>query len=524
MRPRNYKRSAFLEIIIVIAIIALVNLLSLRFFARADLTDDKLFSVSESTKDVLRSLDDIVNIKVYFSKTLPPYLTTLTRQVKDVLGEYTAYAGGNLIVDFEDPAVDPETEQRVRSLGIPPVQLNIIQKDKAEVMNAYLGIAVLFEDRHEVIPVVQSTSNLEYELTSAIVKVASEEQKTVGFLSGHGEPDIDKDYEAVKRSLETQYTVKRVLTADGQMVPDDINTLIVAGPAQLGDWDRFAIDQFVMRGGRVLFLVDRLTIPEGTLLATKTDTGVDSLLEHYGAMVKPDLVVDRSAGSATFSAGFFRYTVPYPLWPMIVEGGFSKESPITNRLERAVLPWTSSIEITAEGDEAPEVVVLAKSSPESWTEERQFDLNPQRKFAPATQVGPRDLAVLLDGTFTSFFAGRPAPEAAENGEPWNGVKLDKSPETQIILIGNSRFIGSNFLAQYPENRTFFLNAVDWLTLGDSLIGIRSRGVTTRPLKQIGDSAKASIRFASTFGIPILLIIWGLARRYVRSSRRRENRW
>ena len=276
MRPRNYRSSAFLEIIIVIAIIALVNLLSLRFFARADLTDDKLFSVSESTKDVVRDLDDIVNIKVYFSQDLPPYLTTLTRQVRDLLDEYRAYAGGNLIVDFEDPSVDPETEQRVRSLGVPPVQLNIIEKDKAEVMNAYLGIAILFEDRHEVIPVVQGTSSLEYELTSAIVKVASEDEKTVGFLSGHGEPDIDQDYETVKFSLEKQYTVKRVPTAEGQMVPDDVNTLVVAGATQLGDWDRFAIDQFVMRGGRVFFLVERMTIPEGTLLATRAETGTPS--------------------------------------------------------------------------------------------------------------------------------------------------------------------------------------------------------------------------------------------------------
>ncbi|MFH1314452.1 MAG: GldG family protein [Candidatus Eisenbacteria bacterium] len=523
MRSKNYRSSALFEIIMVIAIVALVNLLSLRFFTRADLTDGKLFSVSESTRDVVGDLDDIVNIKVYFSQKLPPYLTTLTRQVRDVLDEYRAYAGGNLIVDFEDPAADPETEQRVRSLGIPPVQLNIIEKDKAEILNAYLGIAILFEDRHEVIPVVQNAANLEYELTSAIVKVTSKEQKTVGFLTGHGEPDIDAGYEAARRSLEKQYAVKRVPTADGRMVPDDINTLIVAGAVQLGAWDRFAIDQFVMRGGRVFFLVDKMTVPEGTLTATPVETGLDSLLAHYGLVLRPDLVIDRSAGSATFSAGFFRYTLPYPLWPMIVRSGFSEESPITNQLERAVLPWTSSIEITAVGDGAPEAVVLARSSPESWTEERQFDLNPQRNFMPLTEVAPRNLAVLLRGRFSSFFAGRPVPTAG-TGEPWDGIRLDTSPETQIILVGNSRFVANDFLGQYPENRTFFLNAVDWLTLGDSLIGIRSRGVTTRPLKQIGERSKATIRFASTFGIPTVLIIWGLIRRYFRSSRRRENRW
>jgi ABC-type uncharacterized transport system involved in gliding motility auxiliary subunit len=129
------------------------------------------------------------------------------------------------------------------------------------------------------------------------------------------------------------------------------------------------------------------------------------------------------------------------------------------------------------------------------------------------------MAVLLGGSFQSYFSGMPAPEPGDTVEPWVGTKLDASPETRIIVIGSSRFIQSDYLSQYPENGTFFLNAVDWLTLGESLIGIRSRVVTARPLKEIGEGAKSSVRFASTFGIPIILIVWGLVRRYMRTSRR-----
>jgi ABC-2 type transport system permease protein len=520
MKQKSRGGSMLVEAIIVIAIIVLVNLISLRFFSRADLTDGNLFSISNSTKEVVRGLDDVVNIKVYFSKELPPYLTTLTREVRDILGEYRAYAGGNLIVDFEDPAGDPETEQRVRSLGIPPVQLNIIEQDKAEVMNAYLGIAVLFEDRKEVIPVVQGPGNLEYDLTSAILKVASSDQKTVGFLTGHGEPDLDEAYESIKRSLEKQYVVKRVETAGGQMVPPDVNTLVIAGPKQVAGWDLFAIDQFVMRGGRLLLLLDQLEIPEGTLIATKAPTGLDSLLASYGITVRQDLVVDRNAGTATFSAGFFRYTLPYPLWPMVGKSGFNDKAPITNQLERAIFPWTSSIEVDTTAGDGLEAVVLARSSAQSWTEEARFDLNPQRNFMPLTTVGPRNLAVLVSGRFASYFAGREVP-LVEGAEPWQGQRLDAGAETQIFVVGNSKFARSDFLGQYPENHTFFMNAADWLTLGDSLIGIRSRVVTSRPLRQIGEQSKATVRFATTFGIPILLIVWGLIRRYVRSSRRRD---
>ena len=507
------------EILIVVAIIILANLISLSLFGRIDLSEGNIYSISESTKTVLRDLDDIVNIKVYFSDKLPPYLTTLTREVGDMIDEYRAYAGADLVVDFEDPAADPETEQRVRSLGIPPVQLNIIEKDKAEVMNAYLGIAILFEDRKEVIPVVQGASYLEYELTSAILKVTTRDPKTVGMLTGDRSLTGDP-YEAVRRAMQKQYGVMTVSVSGGEMIPPEVNTLVVARPLGLGEWETFALDQFLMRGGRLLFLVDGTTIPDdGPLVAVPAQTGVDSLLAHYGLSVNADLVFDRKCGNATFSTGFFRYTVPYMLWPMVTREGFNDDSPVTNQLERVVFPWVSSIDFTKNPETFGEVEVLARSSEHSWTEKERLDLNPQREFRPTTPMGPRNLALLLGGRFTSFFAGLPAPGAGDTSAAWVGDRLDESLETRIVVIGSSRFIESDYLSQYPENGTFFLNAVDWLTLGESLIGIRSRVVTARPLDEVGEGAKSSIRFASTFAIPIVLIVWGLLRRYMRSARR-----
>jgi gliding-associated putative ABC transporter substrate-binding component GldG len=518
MKVRQHHSNVALEIVIVVAIIVFANLLSLRFFARADLTEGRLYSISSSTKEVLRNLDDVVNIKVYFSKQLPPYLATLTREVRDILDEYGAYAGSELVVDFEDPADDPEVEQRVRMLGIPQVQLNIIEKDKAEVMNGYLGMAILFADRSEVIPVVQSPRNLEYDLTSAILKVTASEDLSVGFLLPEGGPGLDGGYDLVKEALERQYRVETVNTSGGAAVPDGINTLVVGSPRAMTPWDNFAIDQFIMRGGKALFLIEMLEVPEGSLSAVKVDTGLDSLLAHYGITVNADMVVDRSCGSATFSTGFIRYTLPYMLWPLVQKSGFDQDSPITNQLELAVFPWTSSLEVEAGEEGAVDVTVLARSSATSWTEEGRFDLNPRRNFAPVPPVEPRDLAVVASGSFESYFASRPVPAPEGGGPGWEGQRALRSPETQIVVVGNSRFIETDFMRQYPENQIFFLNVIDWLTLGDSLIGIRSRAVTTRPLKEIGEQAKSVTRFASTFGVPLLLIIWGLLRRHMRRNR------
>lgn len=506
------------EIILVLIVAVVINLISLGLFARADLTEKKIFSISDSTKKVLRDLDDVINIRVYFSKKLPPYLATLTRQVRDMLDEYKAYGGKNIIVSFVDPAEHPDIQNRIHSLGIPPVQLNVIEKDKAQVINAYLGIAVLYEDRAEVIPVVQKVGNLEYRLTSAIVKVSSSEKTAIGFLSGHDEPDIYKEYDYARKMLEEQYEVRKVLTSEGDLVPNDIATLVVASPGKCSEWDLFAIDQFLMRGGKILFLINGVNVPEGYLYAVKAGGVLDSLLASYGVKLNKDLVMDESCGLATFSAGYFRYTVPYPLWPLIEKSGFSAESPITKELESLVLPWTSSVD-TIGIDDGFEVTVLARSSKWSRSDARNLDLNPQRDYRIRQEAKPVALAMHIRGSFKSYFTDREVPQV--EGRHFEVNKIDISPETEIVVIGNSRFLEDGFLGQFPENRVFFLNLVDWLTIGDRLIGIRSRDVTFRPIKSISEKSKRVVKFAPTIGVPGAFVLLGLLRNRIRDVRNRD---
>jgi ABC-type uncharacterized transport system involved in gliding motility auxiliary subunit len=352
------------------------------------------------------------------------------------------------------------------------------------------------------------------------LKVTSKETKTVAFSAGHGEPLLGENYEAIGKALQQEFKVTTAATAGGKLIPPTVNTLVVAGPNKIDDWDAFAIDQFIMHGGRVLFMMNKIEIAQGTLQASPVATKLDSLLAHYGAALRSDLVVDRSCGTASFSTGYFTFSMPYQLWPLVGESGFDKDSPITNQLKRAVFPWTSSIDLAGAAEKGIQATALAKSSPQSWVQDRQFNLDPQQDFKPMTDKAPRDLAVLLAGRFTSYFSGLPVPTPAGATAPPAVDRADTSPETQIIVMGNARFVDGPFLGQYPENRAFFLNAVDWLTLGESLIGIRSRLVATRPLKEIGEKSKASVRVASTLGVPLALIAWGLGRRYIKARRRR----
>ena len=170
-RRFQYGANSIIIVLIVLGILAVVNFLSTRHFKRVDLTEGKDFTISDSTRKVLGELDDIVNIEAYFSGNLPEYVAGLERQVKDIFDEYEAYAHGNLSVKFTDPMSDPALEQKMRFVGIPPVQVNIVEKDKSEVVNIYFGLAITYEDRKEVIPVIQNVMTLEYDLTSAIVKI-----------------------------------------------------------------------------------------------------------------------------------------------------------------------------------------------------------------------------------------------------------------------------------------------------------------------------------------------------------------
>ncbi|MFV1950960.1 MAG: GldG family protein, partial [Nitrospinota bacterium] len=471
-------------------------------------------------------LDDIVNIKVYFSKGLPSHLANLEKQIKDLLSEYKAYAGSSLIIDYVDPSENPQLERKVQMMGIPQIQLNVIEKDRAQVRNAYMGIAVLYEDKKEVLPLVQNIVNLEYDLTSAIKKVTSEEVETIGFLYGTNE--LENKYSTIITELEKRYKVTKVDISNGKEIGDDIDTLVLVSPRDMKEREIYEIDQFVMRGGRLTLLIDTVKRETDRLAASILHNNMDDMLAHYGIKINKNLVLDSSSEMATFYKGFMRFTLPYSFWPKISKQGFLKDHPIVNRLGAIVLPWTASVEILKEKTGDLKVTELVKSSDQSWTQRGYFDISPRQKFnVEQEEMKSYTLAAILSGKFKSFYAGKdiPAPESDDNSNdnkiisPDKGERINESKDTHILVIGNSGFIADEFIRQSSGNFTFFMNSIDWLTVGDELIGIRSRRVTDRPLKEISEHKKAYIKFVDIFGMSAVLICIGLIRFYLRKRDR-----
>jgi len=515
--------NSFLLAGIVLAILVAINLVARNRFVRIDMTENDQYTLSESTKKILGGLDDVVNVKVYFSRDLPTYLVTLTQQVRDMLDEYQAYGEKNLLVEWEDPADDPETEQRCRVLGIHQVQLQIFEKDKAQVANAYLGIAILYEDRHEVIPIVQGAENLEYDLTAAILKVFRKEEKAVGVLvdpSGAG-PTLEKGLSRAKELLEKQYEVLPVDLTGGEPVPERVQTLLIAQPEDLSERTVFEIDQLVMRGGKLLLFHDPLTIPEGSIRAFPRRSGLRSLLGHYGLDVGDNVVLDlRSNANASFNQGIVMFSMPYPYWVKILPENVNHENPAVSKLSGIVLPWTSTVAAGTVPDSVT-VDTLLLSSRFAWTKTGSYDLNPQQRFldAPREPVERLPLAAVASGIFPSFFAGKEIPpvggDAGEGTdekpvEPARTI-LEKSPPTEVVVVGSGNLLSDDMIGQFPGNTVLLQNTVDWLTFGEDLIAIRSRAAVDRPLREVSERWKGIARFLATFGVPLLVVLAGLMR-------------
>lgn len=514
------KTTPIANALIVLVILTSISFLSYRVFFRADLTENKEYTLSQATKNILAQLDDVVNVHVYFSKELPSYFASLDRQVKDLMDEYSAHGRGNVAVDFIDPADDPALEQSMQRMGIPKLQLTRYEKERAEAMSAYLGIAVEFEGKTEVIPVVQGVERLEYDLTAALVKVSTQKQ-TVGIATS-GSLTVPEGYQQLQEILRQQYT-PRVVNINEDPVPVEVTTLVVIDDDGFTDEALYRIDQFLMTGGKILFLAGGVNVDLGTLMARNREVKVGPLLQTYGVKVDNALVVDGQAPLVGFDVGtFFPLSIRYPWFPQIVEDGLSRDNPITSEMQSLVLPWTSPLQIVGSDTSGIVIETLARSSKErSFASTTPYDMNPQRRIQlPQTGPAPQILAVAMAGRFHSHYAGgQPVPGDSLGTAP---PTVEESPETQVVVVGSSYFLENRFLQQFATNSVFLANTVDWMTLGNDLIAIRSRSAVSRPLKEIDDGQKPVLKALAIFPVPILVILFGLIRAQI--GRNRRNRF
>ncbi|MDO8668044.1 MAG: GldG family protein [bacterium] len=490
------KANLSITVAIVIGILIMVNFFSYNIFYRFDLTQNKDYSISKVSKKTVADLRDLVNIKAYFSANLPSQYLSLRQEVGDILDEYANYSSGKIKVEFISPGGDETVKRDLYLAGIPELQFNVLEKDKYQVVNGYLGMIIKYGDKSQAIPVIESTLDFEYQITSAIKKLTNDKIANLGFWQGAGALDTQKDLTVAFKKLEEIYNVSVINFIAEKKIPDDLDTLIIIGPKeQFKDEELKAIDAFLMKGKSLIILADGVTVDQG-LSAKSNDIGLNKILESWGVKLNNNLVLDVNNSLASFSQGFVTFSTNYPYWPKVIKPGFDQNNVAVARLESLVLPWTSSIDVNSDKTKNLKISLLAQSSDRAMAIADNFNLSPQAEIKNGVRA-KFNLAIAATGSFASAF-----------NQPSTGAG-------RLILVGDSDFINDNFLRNYPDNLVFFQNVVDSLALGDDLISIRSKGITERPIKEISESIKAMVRYANIFGITAVVILFGLARYFLR---------
>jgi len=492
------KSDLSITIILIIGILVVINFLSYQIFHRWDLTENKVFSISDISKKTVGELDDVVNIKAYFSDNLPSQFLSVKQEVGDILDEYESYSNGNIRVEFINPGDDEDIQRELYMIGIPQLSFQIFEKDKAQLVNGYMGVAISYGDKTEVIPAItQDTRDLEYQITTKIKKVISDEIATIGFVTNLGTLD-QGEMTIAGEELEKLYTAEEIDLTGENGVSSDIDTLIMVGPKEeLSEEQMKGLNSFLARGGSLFVMIDGVVVEQG-LQAQKNTTNLFSFFEKYGIKVNQNLVADLRSGMASFSQGFMTFSTNYPFWPKITSDGFNQDNVSVSSLESVVLPWPSSIEIEGIGEEF--YSYLAKTSPKAWVEEDNYIIAPN-SVIPSPENKQYNLAVSVNGEVSDPYREEGAPE-----------KIN----ARIIVIGDSDYIVDGFAQSNPDNLNLFLNLVDSLSFDEDIIKIRSKNVSSRPIKDdLGESTKAIIKYANVFGITILVIIFGMIRYYLR---------
>ena len=492
--------SNLVYVAIILAIVVVVNVLGNTFFGRLDLSENKLYSISPTTKEILKGLDDVVSVKGYFSQRLPVQVSRLPKEIDDVLKEYRVYSGGNIHYERIDPGDNEELKQQLAQSGVNPVTMTIIEKDERQQINGYLAMTVSYGEKTEAIPLVQNTDDLEYELTSRIFRVTSE-PRHVGFLASGMRHSLTGDYGYVAQEIRKIHEIESVDLDQNPIVPENINALIVAGPGDsVSEKVKFGIDQFIMRGGNVLFLMDNLIVDQNRQ-PRLINHGMNGMLLTYGFRLKSDVVRDQKSNSPErVSQGIFTFNQPNPFFPHIVKNQFG-DNPIVSRLSEMTLPWTGSLEIAAPGDSNLSCTVLATTSDDGQS------IGPPA-YQPSGVPSKLPLILFATGNFQSAFQGR-----TDLAAPGDSILTRSVKPANLLIVGSSSFVQSNYL--YPGNLEFMLNVIDYLTIGDKLISIRTRPTTDRPLKNLSGEMKNFLRIVDIVGVPIFVILFGAMRFYLK---------
>ncbi len=512
----SHKGEAFRRLRIGTAVIAaavlVLNLLSGNVRGRLDLTSDRLFTLSDGSREILGDLDDIVNLTLFMSDDLPQEIQIIERDVRDLVADLEGASNGMLSVREINPDDGDEAEEEASSMGIMAIEFNVIGDDEFQVKRGYFGLALTYADEQEIIQVIDRADDLEFRLVSAISSMTAEERPRLAFMTGFGAKE-PFHYRAFRESVADRYDITSVnmeTDSAATLDVDSIDVLVVASPEMpVSPEAANAIDGYLNAGGAAFLLIERHAFNPQSPMAMPVTSGLEDMLARRGVKSTGELVSDAaSPGRVQMQQGIFRVVRAYALWPISVRG----EDHATNRdLNNIHFAWASPL--TWQENDAT-VTPL-------WTTTESGGVSPA---GSPVQPG-MELAAGQDAPGVHAYAVAVDPSLAEAGEGDDGAAEAEAgqPGGRFIVVGDGDFLEDGFVQQNAQNLAFAANAVDWLTQDEALIGIRSKDRTPPALVFESDNGKGALKWTSLIGVPALFILLGFARVTGR-TKRAERRW
>lgn len=542
-------------------IIILLNFVFSFYFKRFDLTSEGRYTLAESTKKLLKNLDDIVYLKVYLQGDFNPSFTRLRNETKEILDEFRAYSNKQVEYEFINPAENPNKEEvdkierQIYEKGIIPEEVVDRKKQKTSESRIWPGAIVVFKGRETIWQIFKrqdftppeecinnSVKELEYGLSNTIRKLQTPRKPEVTFIEGHGEMDTLRQYDFM-RSLGEYYNVSRLAIHHKLGCLKNSSAIIITKPdTAFDEKDKFIIDQYIMKGGKVLWLLDPVYVNmdtfrlKGFSLGLNNPLNLEDMLFHYGVRLNPVLVQDLQCSKIPVNVGFQKGQPNFQLFswvynPLVNANG---DHPIVKNLDLIKFEFLSTLDtVSAHGIKK---TILLKTSRYTKTQP-----TPARialgivKFKPKEEQfrnSYQPVACLLEGPFESLYKNQILPNAIVQDSSI-GYKVE-GLNTKMIVVADGDVAKNDFQASrgipYPlgydkymnqtfANKTFLLNCVNYLLDDEGLLQLRAREVKLRLLDKKKINNQETKWQLINIVMPLaILILCGIIQFYIRKKR------
>jgi ABC-type uncharacterized transport system involved in gliding motility auxiliary subunit len=471
--------------------------LAFRTAVRVDLTREKLYTLSSSTKEVLQRLDSKLVIKVFASRELPPEISAVYRDVRNILDEYRRTSRGKVEIYYSEPDVNPKAKVEASNYGIPPIQFNVISNEEYKVKEGYFGLVVLYGGKADTIPMISSAGNFELQLTSTIYGISNRSKKKIGIISDAGSRNQFSGASILSSILSKQYDVEEVFASEKSARLENYDALLVLGPSTAFETTvTRKLKDYLLNGGSMFIAVDMVRVNPQDMTGENTSLNVNDITGPVGLTLDPNVVLDLKSHENVVVGGENQYVVPYPFWirPVIPDSRLSRD--LIGSQSRMVLLWPSSVELHSRKNS--KVYPLLKTTRYAASQQNFYMLEPNQNFEAYSS---RIKEYVLAG-------------AAE----FDG----KNRRGRLIAVGDAEFLDDAVVQQNQENLAFVYASIHWLAREDILLGLKQKQLRPPALSFPDRTIREGIRYFVLIFEALLIIFFGLVFRFVHLRGLRED--